>query len=371
MASSIWPFDYYKQLHDVDRADPYELLVFLASPFSPEYKYGDLHKFCQLACDKISESINIKIKCVRGDTPTNPEIIHQDIWNYIQRCDALIFDISDVNPNVMIELGVASATRDNHQVILIKDFESEIKSIFDIAPVRYLTYHRNFTIDGKFLFDLMNALQFALTPAPFVPELFSDFSLPVQIDYQNYESFSKLLGPPSLHKRKLIEGLEFGSLNFFRNSWLTLGREEFSNIYISSTMKFTELNPSLEKGDSWIGISLRSQHFYANFGHLFYIKADGSIIYARPKNDKGLYEDLELGKLSKFDISEWVTFEITFNESILKISINEFEKEFIISDNDDVPFCYNSGMIRFQTYKTKACIKCITAEYPNSEEADK
>jgi hypothetical protein len=129
-------------------------------------------------------------------------------------------------------------------------------------------------------------------------------------------------------------------------------------------MKFTELNPNLSNGDGWIGISIRSQHFYANFGHLVYIKSDGSLVYARPSDDKGNYDDIELGRVRDFDISQWVTFQIRFDDNILRISIGGISKEFTISDKNEVPFCYNAGMVRFQTYKSKACIQSIIADFP-------
>ena len=371
MTSSIWPFDHYQELHSISRTNPLELIVFLASPFNPKNRYDDLQEFCQQVCVQLAAQMAVPITCQRGDTPSTPEIIHQDIWNYIQNSDALIFDISEGNQNVMIELGVACTLRDKNQVIIIKDSESEVKNIFDISPARYLVYDRRKIFDHFFFQQLMNALQFSLTSAPYIPYKFDEVLLPVTIDYKNPESFSKLLGPPNLHRRKTNEGLEFGSFFYYQYSWLTLGKENYSNIHITTKMKFVEPDSIFSNDQGWIGLSLRSQHYYANFTHLFYVKTDGSVVYARPLDDNGRYENLDLGKFSDFNKNQWINFDIKFDEYSLDISICDVTKKFIIANKEHMPFCYHSGMVRFQTNRARACIQSITAEYPTDHNQEK
>jgi len=367
MTSSIWPYDHYQELHSISRTNPLELIVFLASPFNPKSIYNDLQEFCQRVCNQLAAQMGVIISCQRGDTPSTPEIIHQDIWNYIQNSDAMIFDISEGNQNVMIELGVASALRDKNQVIIIKDIESEVKNIFDISPARYLVYDRKKIFDHRFFQQLMVALQFSLSSAPYIPNNFDEIHLPITINYKNPESFSKLLSPPNLHRRKTSEGLEFGSFIYYQFSWLTLGKENYSNIHIKTKMKFVDPNNEFTRDQGWIGLSLRSQHYYANFNHLFYVKTDGTIVYARPLDDKGLYEDLNLGKISNFDKDQWINFDIKFDDNSLDVIICDVNRKFIISEKDHMPFCYNAGMVRFQTNRARACIQSITAEYPTNK----
>lgn len=71
-------------------------------------------------------------------------------------------------------------------------------------------YDRKKIFDHRFFEQLMNALQFSLIPAPYIPYKFDEIHLPVIINHENPESFSKLLSPPNLHRRKTNEGLEFG-----------------------------------------------------------------------------------------------------------------------------------------------------------------
>ena len=132
-------------------------------------------------------------------------------------------------------------------------------------------------------------------------------------------------------------------------------------------MKFSQINPKSELKDAWIGISVRSQHYYANFNHLFYINAEGMAFYARPIDDSGNFETLELGKSQDFNINQPITFNIFFDDNELKIDINDITKTFDIMNSNDMPYCYIAGKIRFQTNRARAYIKSIFAEYPTNE----
>ena len=359
MSTSVWPSDYLKELQDIHRTNANQLVVFLVSPFNPRDRYDDLLQFCQLACTQISQNRGIQVECQRGDTPSTPNVIHQDIWNYIQRSDAIIVDVSERNPNVMIELGVAMAIRDKDKVIIIQDSESEGNPPFDIFPARYLKYHRHLSGDFTFLKSLVNALEFSLTPAPYVPQSGSPIELPINLKQTDPSSYKCLLSPANSHRRILSEGLEFGSFYFFQYSWLTLGMNRYSNIRIMAEMRFTELSPNAKPNEGWMGIMLRSQHFYANYGHLIYVVADGTVMYARPLDEEGKYEDTKLGKIQEFNQSNWVNFDLRFDESLFSVSINDLKFELPVID---MPFRYNDGLVRFQTYMARACIKTMSAE---------
>lgn len=365
MSTSIWPSDYLKELQDIYRTDANQLVVFLVSPFNPKERYDALLQFCQFACTEIAKIRGIQIACQRGDTPSTPNVIHQDIWNYIQRSDAIIIDISEQNSNVMIELGVAMAIRDKDNVIIIQDAESEEKFLFDISPARYLKYHRNISGDFIFLNNLIKALEFSLAPAPYVPQSKSPVELPLNLKLTDPSSNECLLSPANSHRRILSEGIEFGSFYFFQYSWLTLGMNKYSNIRVMAEMRFTELIPDAKSNEGWMGIMLRSQHFYANYGHLIYVVANGTVIYTRPLDENGKYEDVELGKIQDFNLSNWVNFDLRFNESKFSVSINNLKFEIPVSD---MPFRYNAGLVRFQTYKARACIKTICAEIPDKSQ---
>jgi len=361
MSTSIWPSEYLKENNDIRRTDSNQLIVFLASPFNPENRYNDLHMFCQYVCTEIAQNRGIKIECHRGDTPPTPNVIHQDIWDYLQRSDAIIIDISEKNPNVMIELGVAMAIRDKNSVIVIQDIESEATPPFDISPARYLKYRRNISGDIVFLQNLKMALEFSLAPAPYIPENYSPKNLPFDIKISDSSSFKNLLSPANSHRRLLSEGLEFGSFNFFQYSWLTLGLDNYSDVRLIAKMKFSEIASDTKPNEGWMGIMFRSRHFFANYGHLIYVVKDGSITLTQPFDELGNYEDVHLGKIVGFNQDDWVKFDLCFDETSFSGLINNFQ---VNIETKKMPFRYNSGLIRFQTHRSRAILKSVHVEIP-------
>ena len=72
---------------------------------------------------------------ITGDLPTPGEIVGQ-IWQGLRDADAVIVDITDDNPNVYYELGLAHAL--GKEVIIIGQNVGDLP--FDIRTVRRLTY---------------------------------------------------------------------------------------------------------------------------------------------------------------------------------------------------------------------------------------
>ncbi len=361
MSTSVWPSDYLNELHDVQRQDADTLIVFLLSPFNPKDKYDELFLFCQNACIDIGKTIGAQVDCLRADSLSTPNVIQQDIWNYIQRSDVIIVDVSDRNGNVMLELGVASAIRDKNNVILIQSDESE-NFLFDVSPARHLKYRRGLFGDVVFQEQLKQALLFSLAPVPYNPRSRLPIELPLKLDLKKPRDCEFLLSPSNSHRRILDDGLEFGSFYSFKYSWATLGTEKFSNVRVQAEMKFSEWVPTTKTDGGWLGIVLRSQHFFANFGHLLYANTDGTVIYARPLDDKGSYEDYKIGDIQGFSTNYWMSFDLKFDYRSLSGSINDVRFDFPVID---MPYAYNAGLVRFQTYQRRAYVKMIQVEIPS------
>jgi len=370
MNNSTWPFDFLQETHQLDRVNPNELIVFLASPFRPEEKYGKIYSFCKQVCEQIGNRRQVKVVCQRGDHPFIPDIIHNDIWNYIEKSDAIIIDISAKNMNVWMELGVAAALRKKNNVILIKDQKSKTKIPFDISPARILLYQEDILFeDSIFLNKLLLALEFALTPAPFIPETASIEKAPVKgnplnLLFTDIASCNRLIGPSNSHRQITPDGLEFGSFYIFQYSWLSLGTKIYANVHVKAEMKFTSINPDISTGrntqEPWMGISLRSQLFYSNCGHLFYIRIkDGKLGATKPKSEypstTELFADefISLQK-SPIDLHKLVEFDLTFTDKELSANVNgyQFNPLDIKAEHN-----YTSGLIRFQTNCARACAK--------------
>jgi hypothetical protein len=362
MSTSVWPADYFKEPREIDRKHANHLVVFLISPFEPEAKYNEVLAFCRSVCSEIGQMIGAEVECIRADSPSTPNVIHQDIWNYLRLSDAVIADVSDKNGNVMLELGVAASYRDKSNVIVIQNLKTEGSFLFDISPARHLIYPRKLSDALEFRNKLRSALLFSLTPAPYVPQDMPAIELPLHLQLMRSKNCTYLLSPSNSHRRLLSDGLEFGSFYVYRYSWLTIGQEHFSNVSVRARMRFTALKPDIDIGKGWIGIMLRSQHFFAEGGHLIYVVSDGTVRLTQPINEFNKEQtDLFLGQIQEFKLHDWIYFDILFDEHALSGSVGGVEFNIHVTD---MPFNYNAGLIRFQTYLSRACINNLQVEIP-------
>jgi len=360
MSSTVWPKDTLKHPPDIERKHANNLIVFLISPFEPKDRFDEVFNVCRRICSNLGNAIGAEVVVVRADSVSSPGVIHKDIWSYIAGADAVIADVTGKNGNVMLELGVAAANRDAESVIIIRDDESDEKFLFDISPARHIMYKRGIVGDIEFQQRLTFALQYALAPAPFTTSSEIEVELPMDIDLSDQSHGSKLVGPANGHRRYFTNGIEFGSFYIFRYSWLTLGQKEFSRFCIKARMKFSATLKGEELGQHWMGIMLRSQHFYAGSGHLFYVKSDGAIHHTRPISELQKEEtDPLIGVLDNFTFDSWVNFEISFTSSGIKGQINEVPVSIM---SDAMPFTYNAGLIRFQTFRARAILRSLVVD---------
>jgi hypothetical protein len=99
-----------------------------------------------------------QIKCKRADSMRVPKNILNDIIDGILTADMLIADLSDNNPNVFYELGIAHAAARN--VILIADQTTmKARLPFDISTYRVLQYTYSTKGKKKFLRELTSTIR--------------------------------------------------------------------------------------------------------------------------------------------------------------------------------------------------------------------
>lgn len=79
-----------------------------------------------------------RFKPIRADEIKPTNLIHLDILRRVVDAPMALFDLSTRNPNVLFELGVRQAF--NLKTILIA--EEETPRIFDLQPLRIVTYNR-------------------------------------------------------------------------------------------------------------------------------------------------------------------------------------------------------------------------------------
>lgn len=122
-----------------------------------------------------SVATNMGIVCSRADNvSTTSEPILNKICTRISQSYYIIVDITNLNPNVFYELGIAHAIRDAKKVLIIKEDETTCPS--DIQHLHYYSYNKSalkrlkdivgkFFTENNILEDLYGALDFlGLTP---------------------------------------------------------------------------------------------------------------------------------------------------------------------------------------------------------------
>ena len=127
MENITYPRDFFRER---GRIDP--KLCFLLIPFKDEFQ--GIRK----AIEPIVQDSGFKL--VGADDIHRPGVIHADIWDHIQRAAVIIADVSEHNPNVYFELGVAAAVKDKSRLILIRRADSHEDYPFDVRLFRYISY---------------------------------------------------------------------------------------------------------------------------------------------------------------------------------------------------------------------------------------
>ena len=135
---------------------------FVIMPFS------DVLSNTYLVIDSVASTMNIK--CTRADkVSTTSEPILSKICTQISQAYFIIVDITDLNPNVFYELGIAHVLRDANKVLIIKDEATVCPS--DIRHLHYYAYSRSnlkglketiekFFAENNILEDLQSVLSF-------------------------------------------------------------------------------------------------------------------------------------------------------------------------------------------------------------------
>ncbi|MGC4036284.1 MAG: hypothetical protein QM764_09995 [Chitinophagaceae bacterium] len=105
---------------------------FVAMPFNILFRI-EYEKIIQPAL------MELNIKCIRGDEVYAKQRIVDDIWHSIKSCRFVLAELTDKNPNVLYEVGLAHAI--GKPVIIITRNSDDVP--FDLKALRYLFYDVN------------------------------------------------------------------------------------------------------------------------------------------------------------------------------------------------------------------------------------
>lgn len=154
---SIYPKQFNNAAHKLQSDS-----CFVVMPFSEELNNT------YMVIESVASSMNIK--CTRADNvSTTSEPILSKICTQISQAYFIIVDITDLNPNVFYELGIAHVLREASKVLIIKEKETTCPS--DIRHIHYYEYSRSdlkqlkqniekFFAENNILEDLQSVLSF-------------------------------------------------------------------------------------------------------------------------------------------------------------------------------------------------------------------
>lgn len=103
--------------------------------------------------------------CRRADDFKTNKAIIQDIWKAICEARVVIADLTDLNPNVMYELGIAHTVGKETILIYQRGRGKDPKFPFDLAHIRRIEYEDSASGGKKLEVDLSDTLKSILKPA--------------------------------------------------------------------------------------------------------------------------------------------------------------------------------------------------------------
>ena len=122
-------FRYFKDVRGPQRSDPY---AFVIMPFSTSVVKKEV------LTEAVSKAVeDVGLKAVRGDTEPRSEQIVDQIYGEIVEAKIIIADLTDSNPNVFYELGIAHGL-DRPVVQIINKNSGSLP--FDIQGIRTIIY---------------------------------------------------------------------------------------------------------------------------------------------------------------------------------------------------------------------------------------
>ena len=133
-----------------------ERLVFVLMPFAE-----GLNRIYQTIIKPTIESMGLV--CRRADDYKTSRAIIQDIWKAICEARIVIADLTDLNPNVMYELGIAH-TVGKETVLIYQRPEKDIKFPFDLIHIRRIEYENTATGGKKLENNLKETIKSILEP---------------------------------------------------------------------------------------------------------------------------------------------------------------------------------------------------------------
>lgn len=177
-------------------------------------------------CLQKSEKYDYKVKIVSESDGAN--IIQNNIIQGLYKSDIIICDVSNLNPNVMFELGVRIMF--DKPVVIIKD--SNTKFVFDVSAIEHMIYNRTLHYSETRLFqdNLLKKVECT----------FEDFK-----DEKNAPSYLKSFG--FIETKPSLETIDVSAVDQIMSGLKSLERRMGNIDYEMITMKKAQKRSSISE----------------------------------------------------------------------------------------------------------------------------
>ena len=206
--------------------------------------------------EEMLEDINIVYEDIEEDMSDN--IIHENVVNSIRKSHIVIFELSDVNSNVLYELGIANGLK--KPIIIIREKNSNVTLPTDINQFIYLIYDKDKL--GKFHNKLAEQIKKSIEGYD-------------EIDFISKSIREKVLDDFIINKSDyLFDRLEKGNIlnilktkSDFSNAFKEIITSTEVNIYYIGTLGF------LSKDREWFDFYLDNFNNEKIFSRIVYIQS--------------------------------------------------------------------------------------------------
>lgn len=363
MPESIWPHDIVRDPRVETPCSPHEIRCFVLLRSEPREVYDDLMDLIHEVTRALRGQLRVtSVIAERAVDIASSGVIHQEIWAGTKAAELVIADVTGYNPNVMFELGVAAASKDKRRVILLREHDNASGGNafpFDMMPARHILYRRTSQGYSRLAKELLQCMFDALAAAPFEGRQSPEPTLPFVAELTGGKDSTYLWSPDVGHRRLLPDCLEFGSFYHFASSWISMADLKLGNLRVAAEMRFTECGP---QQDPWIGVAVRSQGFYANFGYLLHMHPDGRVKLSVPNPESDPPNEVtEFGCLDQLrdNRAEFTSVSIQIDESALTFSAGVVRACVPLTD---LPHIYPRGRVLFQTAFARAGLRRVRVE---------
>ena len=356
--TAVWPFDVKNSFpFPADNPlRPFRCLMFM--PFRKEF--DDVAAIIREAVEEVFQNYYTSFgfhvpEIKRLDWEDSSGVVHQQLWQALLAADLVFCDTTSANPNVMYELGVSAGWKQMHQVALIRRSGVADHQPFDIAPIRYFEYD----LQGQGVLNFKRQIAAIATNVligfPDAQIESPSVQLPLRMEFGANIDDPRLYTPPFCHRRVKSGLFEFGSLPSYPHSWASIGNLRLLNVALEFEATFLKM---ADETPNKIGVALRSEHFYANFGHVLVLHADGTIRITEPNNSPPkFYSEQELRGPHDFDPYAIHMFALSMNESALSVSVDDFSRTFSVPEMERVN---GPGLVRLHATRSWMGIKSIS-----------